>query len=44
MKAEIVRCINESLALKYRTALEEIEDCTSKTYSTIYMVGGGIAK
>ena len=41
-EAEIVRCINESLALKYRTALEEIEDCTSKTYSTIYMVGGGI--
>lgn len=41
-EAEIVRCINESLALKYRMALEEIEDCTNKMYSTIYMVGGGI--
>ena len=39
---EIVRCINESLALKYRKALEEIEDCTGKQYDTIYMVGGGI--
>ena len=39
---EIVRCINESLALKYRKALEEIEDCTGKYYDTIYMVGGGI--
>jgi Sugar (pentulose and hexulose) kinases len=38
---EMVRCINESLALKYRKALEEIEDCTGKTYDTIYMVGGG---
>ncbi|MGL5694348.1 MAG: rhamnulokinase [Peptostreptococcaceae bacterium] len=41
-EAEIVRCINESLALKYRVALEEIEDCTGTMYSTIYMVGGGI--
>lgn len=39
---EIVLCINESLALKYRKALEEIEDCTGKHYDTIYMVGGGI--
>ncbi len=37
----IVRCINESLALKYRMALEEIEDCTGKHYDTVYMVGGG---
>lgn len=41
-EAEIIRCINESLALKYRYSLEEIEDCTEKIYSTIYMVGGGI--
>lgn len=41
-EAEIVRCINESLALKYRYSLEEIEDCTGRIYSTIYMVGGGI--
>lgn len=40
-KGEIVRCINESLALKYRYAMEEIIDCTGKNYETIYMVGGG---
>lgn len=39
---EIVCCINESLAFKYRQALEQIEDCTGKHYDTIYMVGGGI--
>lgn len=38
---EIVRCIDESLALKYRVALEEIKDCTNKNYETIYIVGGG---
>lgn len=38
---EIVRCIDESLALKYRVVLEEIKDCTSKTYENIYIVGGG---
>ena len=38
---EYVRCIYESLALSYQKALAEIEDCTGKTYPTIYMVGGG---
>ncbi|MBS5387451.1 MAG: rhamnulokinase [Clostridiales bacterium] len=38
---EIVRCINESLAMKYRHAMEEIRSCTEKDYQTIYMVGGG---
>ena len=37
----VVRCINESLALQYRTAKEEIEACTGKTYTKIHMVGGG---
>lgn len=41
-EAEIVRCINESLALKYRYSLVQINECTKKQYSTIYMVGGGI--
>ncbi len=41
-EGEIVRCINESLALKYRYSLEEIKDCTNKEYKTMYMVGGGI--
>lgn len=38
---EMVRCIDESLALKYRSALEEIQSCTGKIYPVIYMVGGG---
>lgn len=40
-EGEIVRCINESLALKYRYALEEISECTGKKYKAIHMVGGG---
>jgi len=40
-EAEIIRCINESLALKYRATLEEIKSCTGKEYNTIYIVGGG---
>ncbi len=38
---EVVRCINESLAMKYRHAIEEIKDCTGRDYQTVYMVGGG---
>lgn len=41
-EGEIVRCINESLALKYRYSLEEIKACTGKDYQAIHMVGGGI--
>ncbi|MDS0525953.1 rhamnulokinase [Clostridium sp. SHJSY1] len=41
-KGEIVRCIDESLAFKYRYELEKIEECTGKKYKNIYMVGGGI--
>lgn len=40
-KGQIVRCINESLALKYRYSLEEIRACTGKEYQAIHMVGGG---
>jgi len=38
---EIMRCIYESLALKYRSAISELEACTGKKYSTLYMIGGG---
>lgn len=38
---EVMRCIYESLALKYRTAIGELETCTGKRYSTLYMIGGG---
>ena len=39
---EIMCCINQSLALKYRYALEQIEACTGKHYPVIHMIGGGI--
>lgn len=39
---EIMCCINQSLALKYRYALEQIESCTGKHYPMIHMIGGGI--
>lgn len=38
---EIMRCIYESLALKYRCAFDQIRDCTGKDYHSIHMVGGG---
>lgn len=38
---EIMRCIYESLALKYRLAFEEIQGCTGKAYKEIHVVGGG---
>lgn len=38
---EIMRCIYESIAMKYRYAFEQISDCTGKTYHHIHMVGGG---
>lgn len=41
-EGEIVRCINESLALKYRYTYEQLKECTGKEYSSIHMVGGGI--
>jgi len=41
-EGEIVCCINQSLALKYRHILEQIEACTGKYYPVIHMIGGGI--
>lgn len=38
---EFVRCIYESLALKYRYALEQISNCTKKSFNTLHMLGGG---
>ncbi len=38
---EIMRCIYESLALKYRLTLDKLEDCTGKTYPAIHVIGGG---
>lgn len=39
---ETMRCILESLALKYRYALERVEELTGRQYSGLHMVGGGI--
>lgn len=38
---EIVRCIYESLAFKYKQAFMEIKQCTGKDYKVIHLVGGG---
>ncbi len=38
---EVVRCIYESLALKYRYVLGGIQKCTGKKYPHINVVGGG---
>ena len=38
---EIMRCIYESLAMKYRYAFDQIKSCTQKSYHFIHMLGGG---
>lgn len=38
---EISRCIYESLALKYRYALEQLREMTGKQFSALHIVGGG---
>lgn len=37
----IVRCIYESLALKYRSTKEKIEQVVGRTFPTMHVVGGG---
>ncbi len=38
---QVVRCIYESLALKYRLALEQIAECTGKKFDVLHLMGGG---
>jgi rhamnulokinase/L-fuculokinase len=38
----VIRCVYESIAMKYRTAVEQIQSLTGKKYPRVYMVGGGI--
>ncbi|MDD2533269.1 MAG: rhamnulokinase [Eubacteriales bacterium] len=38
---EVVRCIYESLALKYRQTKEQIETMSGRTFPAIHVVGGG---
>lgn len=39
---ELARCIYDSLALKYRFTLDNLQELTGKTYKKLYMFGGGI--
>ena len=41
-KGEIVRCIAESLAFKYRKTIEGMEEVNGKKYNVVHIVGGGI--
>ena len=41
-KGEVVRCIAQSLAFKYRNTIEGMEEVTGKKYSVLNIVGGGI--
>lgn len=38
---EIMRCIYESLAMKYRLTFEKIRECTERDYPVIHVIGGG---
>ncbi len=40
-RAQILRIIYESLALKCRESIENIATCTNKAYDTIHIIGGG---
>jgi rhamnulokinase/L-fuculokinase len=40
-RGEIMRCIYESLALKYRLAFEQIKSVTGKEFQVVHIVGGG---
>ncbi len=39
---EIIRCIYESLAMKYRMTFDKIKDCTKIDYPCIHVIGGGV--
>ncbi len=41
-KGQMVRLVLESLALKYRSVLNAIEDVTGSTVEVLHLVGGGI--
>jgi len=40
-RGEIMRCIYESLAMKYRHVFAQICEITGKDYTAIHMIGGG---
>lgn len=38
---QIVRCIYESLVMKYRLAFEQISACAQKSFDVLHLMGGG---
>ena len=38
---EIARCVYESLCVRYKQTIDEIEKATNTVYDTFYVVGGG---
>ncbi len=38
---EIIRCIYESLAMKYKYTFEQLKECCGRNFKVIHMVGGG---
>lgn len=38
---QVVRCIYESLAMKYAVTLDQLCACTGESYHALYVVGGG---
>lgn len=41
-EGEIIRCVAQSLAFKFRMVVDAIEDITKEPLSAVHMVGGGI--
>jgi rhamnulokinase len=41
-EGEIIRCVLESLALRYRFTLEQLEILTGRSFGVLHMVGGGV--
>jgi len=41
-KAEIVRCVVESMALKYRQTIDELEHLQPERIDVVHMLGGGV--
>lgn len=40
-RSELVRCVCESLALKYANVMTKLEECTGRKIEKLYVVGGG---
>ena len=38
---QVIRCIYESLAMKYKYTFEQLKECCNKDFAVIHMVGGG---